>query len=537
VTARRRRVIKRIIIIGGGFGGVKCARTLSRESSRGAVELILFNRENHLVFSPLLAEAVGSSVNPLDVVVPLRQLLPRVFCRTEEVKGIDAAQSEIEYETEECRLCRMSYDHLVVACGSAANLQVVPGMADYTFPLKNIADAIALRSHIMEEMEKAEVASDPVLRQRHLSFIVVGGGFSGVEVAGEINELVCSSARYFKNFRKDDVAVTLIHSRGRILPEMSPDLGEFARKQLERAGVNILLNTPVSRATAGGVQLQTGELLQAGTVVSAIGTAPPALLESLPGPKQKGWPQTEPDLRLRDSKNIWAVGDCAVIINYHDGKPSPQTGQFAERQGIQCARNIIRVLRGVRATSFRYRPRGQLCSLGGRSAVAEVLGLHLAGFVAWFVWRGVYLFKLPSWARRFQVGLDWSLLLLFPRDLSHLRNRPTDRVSHVRYQPGDFIFKAGETRTSFYLLERGEVEIVRNGARFPNGQTTSLLRPRAFFGEKSLLDDGPRLSSARARTAVQVVVMGKNVLAQSSPQLSFLRDALAQILCKRKIKL
>src|SRR6267154_2687445 len=209
---------QRIIIVGGGFGGVKCAKTLSRQLSPDVVEIVLFNRENHMVFSPLLAEAVGSSVSPLDVVVPLRQLLPRVFCRTEEVKSIDLRRSELEYESEECQLYRMHYDHLVLACGSAANLHVVPGMADYAFPLKNIADAIALRSHIMEEMEKAEVCSNLELRRLHLTFIVVGGGYSGVEVAGEINELVRSSTRYFKNVRAKDVKVILIHSRSQILP-------------------------------------------------------------------------------------------------------------------------------------------------------------------------------------------------------------------------------------------------------------------------------------------------------------------------------
>ena len=177
--------------------------------------------------------------------VPLRQLLPQAFCRTEEVKSVDPERSEIEYETEAGRRCRMPYDHLALACGSAANLHVVPGMADYAFPLKNIADAIALRAQIMAEMEKAEVCSDPEIRRQHLTFIVVGGGYSGVEVAGEINELVRSSARYFKHFRAEDVTVTLIHSRAQILPEISPDLREFARKKLEQAGVKLMLNTAV----------------------------------------------------------------------------------------------------------------------------------------------------------------------------------------------------------------------------------------------------------------------------------------------------
>src|SRR5437870_5285169 len=198
----------RIIIIGGGFAGVKCAETLSRALPRERAEVVLFNSENHLVFSPLLAEVVGSSLNPMDVVVPLRQLLPGVFCRTEEVQQIGLAESEIQYETDDGESARMHYDHLVIACGNVTNLNVVPGMADHAFPLKTIGDATALRSHVIEQMEKAEVCPDPPRRRWLLTFIVVGGGFSGAEVAGEINDLVRSSARYFKNFRPQDVTVT-----------------------------------------------------------------------------------------------------------------------------------------------------------------------------------------------------------------------------------------------------------------------------------------------------------------------------------------
>src|SRR6516162_310766 len=210
---------KRIIIIGGGFAGVKCAETLTRELSPTQAEVVLFNRENHLVFSPLLAEVVGSSINPVDVIVPLRQLLPRVFCRMEAVRGICRETNEIEYEAEDGNPARMSYDHLVLACGNATNLNVVPGMADHAFPLKTVADAAVLRSHIMTSMEQAEVITDLERRRWHLTFLVVGGGFSGAEVAGEINDLVRGSARYFRNWKSEDVKVLLIHGREQILPE------------------------------------------------------------------------------------------------------------------------------------------------------------------------------------------------------------------------------------------------------------------------------------------------------------------------------
>src|SRR6266850_216866 len=333
----------RIIIVGGGFGGVSCAKTLSRQLA-GQAEIVLFNRENHLVFSPLLAEAVGSSVNPLDIVVPLRQMLPGVFCRTEEVKNVDLEAGAVEYETEECHLCRMTYDHLVIACGSAANLHVVPGMADHAFPLKTVGDATELRAHVMEEMERAEVCRDPERRRWHLTFIVVGGGYTGVEVAGEIHDLVCSSAYYFQNFREEDVTVILIHSGSQILPEISPDLREFARKKMEEAGVNLLLNTCVTRATPDGVVLQNGEFVKGGTIVCTIGNSPVPLVERLQVPKDRGRLVTRADMRLPAWPNVWALGDCALVINAYDDKPSPSTGQFAERQGRQCAQNIVAML-------------------------------------------------------------------------------------------------------------------------------------------------------------------------------------------------
>jgi NADH:quinone reductase (non-electrogenic) len=522
----------RIIVLGGGFGGVKCAETLSQDLRSDQAEVVLFNRENHLVFSPLLAEVVGSSINSLDVVVPLRQLLPGVFCRTEDVRAIDLSKHEVEYEDEDCQRARMAYDHLVLGCGSVTNLNVVPGMADHAFPLKTVGDAAALRSHIIGQMERAEVAANPERRKWRLRFLVVGGGYSGVEVAGEINDLVRGSARYFKNWRGADVNVTLIHSRDQILPEISPSLREFARKKMEKAGVNLLLNARVTSVTPEGVSLQGSEFVKGGTIVCTIGSSPTPVIAALDVPKDKGRLCTEPDLRLLGQNNVWAIGDCALIVNSHDRLPCPTTGQFAERQGRQCARNIVRVLEGRPTQPFSFKPVGELCSIGGHSAVADLFGWQLSGFMAWFVWRGVYLFKLPTWARRFQVGFDWAWLLLFPRDLAHVRTQQTDRVSHAHYDQGDFIIRQGDPPTNFYVIERGEVEVVRqtDGA---DGEVVAVLGPGSFFGERALIGDRPRVMSIRARTPVEVLVMGKNVFTQMSEALAPLRDALAQALNRR----
>lgn len=528
---------KRIIILGGGFAGVKCAQTLRRSLSRADAEIVLFNAENHFVFTPLLADVIGASVNPLDVVVPLRQWLPGVVCRTEEVVNLDVASSDVEYLSSDGQACRLHYDHLVLACGNVANLHAVPGMADHAFPLKNIGDAAALRSHVMEQMEKAETCEDPGRRKWYLSFIIVGAGYSGVEAAGEINDLVRGSARYFQNFRAEDVTVTIVHSRDQILPEIGGKLREFARRKMERAGVKVLLNVRVSAATAEGVALADGQFVRGGTVVSTVGSSPAPMVERLAVPKEKGRLLTEPDMRVRGSTNVWATGDCAQIINAHDGQPSPPTGQFAERQGRQCAQNIVRVLRGESTQPFSHKPQGQLCSIGGHSAVAEFQGIQLSGFVAWFIWRSVYLFKLPSWARRLQVGFDWAWELLFPRDLAHLRARQTDRVSVAHYQPGDLILRQGETSASLYVIESGEVEVLRAATAPAQAEVVNILGPQSFFGEAALLGKQSANLSVRARTPVKVLVMGRDVFTQVSAALAPLRDALAETLNRRAFDL
>ena len=522
----------RIVIIGGGFGGVKCARTLRAHLRRGDADVILFNKENHLVFSPLLADAVGSSLNLLDVVVPLRQMLPDVMCRTEEVRSIDLAGDCLEYEGHDGLPRQLQYDHIVIACGNVANLNVVPGMADHAFPLKTVGDAAVLRTHILSQLEKAEVCDEPERRRWYLSFIVVGGGYSGVEIAGEINDLVRGSLRFFTNIHEDDVAVTLIHSREQLLPEISPPLREFARLNMEKAGVSLRLNARVQLATGEGVGL-ADDFVRGGTIVCTIGSTTAPVVERLDSPKEKGRLLTAPDMRLPGRTNAWAIGDCANVVNAHDQLPSPPTGQFAERQGRQCAENILRVMRAEPTRPFRFKVLGQLCSIGGHNAVAEMFGFKLCGFWAWFTWRGVYLFKLPDWSRRIQVGFDWAWLVLFPRDLSCFMTDVTDRVTHAHFEPGNYIFRQGEPPANFYVIEQGEVEVVRTSAEHPAGEIIATFGPGSFFGEQALTDNRPRSASVRARSTVEVVVMGRHVFTTISKSLAPLRSALMAAFSRR----
>ena len=590
----------RIIILGGGFGGVKCARTLRKLLSPDKHEILLFSKENHLVFHPLLAEVAGAGLQPKDVAAPLRQLLNGVWCRTEEVLNLDLAGSMIEYEAHDGTHKTMHYDQLVIACGNDANLAMIPGMEDHAFPLKKVGDALALKSHIMEQMEKAEVCDDPVRRKWYLSFIIVGGGFSGVEVAGEINDLVRRSLKYFHHIRPEETCVSLIHSRDQVLPEVSPQLRDFAKRKMEKAGVNILLNSSAARATPYGVTLNDGTLIPGNTIVCTIGTSSFPLLKRLAVSKVRDRLQTNPDMSLPEYSNAWAVGDCAAIINEEDNQLCPPVAQFAERQGAQVARNIAAKIAGSETKPFRYKMMGQLCSIGGHNAVAEIMGMRISGFPAWFLWRGVYLAKLPSLAQQLKVGIEWMCDLVFPRALAYLKTDRSRKVGRAFYARGDFVIRQGEAGSEFFIIESGEAEVLklhepnlkdqaapskiefdkdtlRDASKIPHMAVTmehpgaqswrqrnsgeqaqmisteqkrsdsgsyavidgtkydcvAILGPGDFFGETAVLENRPRNASVRARTNMEVTVLGNSVFSQISTTLNPFRDALLKAARRR----
>jgi NADH:ubiquinone reductase (H+-translocating) len=245
---------------------------------------------------------------------------------------------------------------------------------------------------------------------------------------------------------------------------------------MEQAEIALCLKARVACVTPQGVSLQDGRLLRGATVVCTIGNTTPAVIEHLDVPMERGRLLTQADMRLIDFANAWAIGDCAHIVNAYNHEPSPATGQFAERQGRQAAENIVRVVHGRPTRPFTFRPLGQLCAIGGHQAVAEGLGLRLSGCLAWVLWRGVYLLKLPSWSRRAKVGFDWAWELLFARDLAHPRAQPTERVSQAYYQPGEYIFRQGEPAMNFYAIERARSKsgTHRTGRRRPPSCTFSV---------------------------------------------------------------
>jgi NADH dehydrogenase len=259
------------------------------------------------------------------------------------------------------------------------------------------------------------------------SFIVVGGGFSGVETAGELVDFLYASLKYYKRIRRDDLRIVLLHSGDRLLPELSAGLGEFTLRKMRRRGIDVRLGARALRVTDRHVHLESGEILAGGTVICTIGTQPNSLLESIPAMKSRGRLVVNPDMSVPGVDGVWAAGDCAAVINALDGKVCPPTAQFAEAQASQLAANILAHLAGEPTKPFRFRPRGQLSSIGHNKAVAEVFGLKLSGFIAWLMWRGLSLLRIPTLARKTRLFLEWNWAMFFPPDLAHLGYRRTQR--------------------------------------------------------------------------------------------------------------
>jgi NADH dehydrogenase len=419
---------KNLVIIGGGFAGVTLARRLDRHLPEGWT-LTLVSRENFITYNPLLPEVVGASLLPGHVVAPHRLMVRRGQVCMATVSGIDLEQREISYLGEGSGVIR--YDQLVLACGVDASLDLVPGMAEYALPLKTLGDALFLRNRVISRLEQAALQKDPEARRWLCTFVVVGGGFSGVEVAGEIRDFLRASMRYYPQLPGEDLRVVLIHSGDRLLPELSERLGRFAGERMMKEGIEIRLGARAARVDDRGLTLASGDTIVAGTVICTIGTMPNPLLTELQAERDRGRIRTNPDMSVPGKPDVWALGDCAAVPN-GDGKAlCPPTAQFADRQARALARNILRRLEGQPTVPFHYRPVGQLCSIGHNKAVVELFGIKLSGFVAWLLWRGVYLLKIPTFARKVRLYLEWNWAMFFPPDIVHFNYRRSGRRNHL----------------------------------------------------------------------------------------------------------
>lgn len=419
---------KNLVIVGGGFAGITLAQQLEHELPMGW-KLTLVSQENFITFNPLLPEVVGASILPGHVIAPHRQMIHCSNVCMAQVTEIDYHEKVVHYLGEGSGILR--YDQLVLACGVNANLDLVKGMAQHALPLKTLGDALFLRNRIVSRLEQAELQPDPVARRWLTTFVVIGGGFSGVETAGVLTDFLRASLKYYPRIERDDIRVVLLHSQNRLLPELSASLGEFAGRKMRMHGLDVRLEARAARLDDRSVILASGEIIPAGTVVCTIGTMPNSLVTDSPLPKEKGRVKVNADMSVPGFDGVWAVGDCAAVPNKLDGKLSPPTAQFADRQARQLAANISARLRGAPTREFSFKPVGQLSTIGHNKAVAEMFGIKLSGFIAWLLWRGVYLLKIPTLSRKARLFLEWNWAMFFPPDISHLGYRRTRRATPV----------------------------------------------------------------------------------------------------------
>jgi len=416
-----------VVVVGGGFAGVTAARCLERSLS-DSWDVFLLTPSNVLTYNPLLAEVVGGALLPGHAAAPIRLMFSRARVRSVAVNSVDLSSRTVRYQG--AANGTLGFDHLVLAVGRAANLSSIPGAAEYALPFKTLGDALQLRNTLLWRLEQATLCADPAERSRLLTFVVVGGGFTGVEVAGEILDVARSASRYYRNVHESDVSVVLLHRGTRLLPELSVAMSEHVLAQLLKRGMEVRLDSQVEEVLSHSVGLAGGERIWSGTVIVTVGAAPTDLVGSLALETFAGRVCVDQQLRVRGLDGVWAIGDCARVVNALDGTECPPTAQFAVRQAEAVARNIAAAEGHGVAGAFKYRSRGQLAAIGHFNAVAEMGGMRLKGLIGWLAWRAVYLFKIPTLAAKARVFFQWNWSLLFPRDPGVLDFRRSDDTSN-----------------------------------------------------------------------------------------------------------
>jgi NADH:ubiquinone reductase (H+-translocating) len=421
----------RILILGGGFAGMTVAENLEQVfGADPTVSFTLVSEANAMLFTPMLAEVAGGSLEPTHISAPLRTSLHRTAVVRGRVTKIDLESRCVLLEGDDLKpgsrehaTNAIFYDELVLALGSVSNYLGLEGVRSTAFDFKTLLDAIRIRNHVIDLFERAEREADRTRRRQMLTFVVAGGGFAGVEIAGALNDFARGILIDYPRLELDDLQIVLVHARDRILPELSETLGRYALDRLRDRGVTFELETRVVDAQPGKVILTSKEIATE-TLIWTAGTAPHPLLRQLPFElERRGAVLVDSTLKVKGQTDIWALGDCASVTDAATGQACPPTAQFALREARTLARNLHAKRRGRSLTPFHFDSLGALCVVGHQTACAELIVpyinkvLRFSGLFAWLLWRGIYLSKLPGLERKVRVLVDWTVELFFPRDI------------------------------------------------------------------------------------------------------------------------
>ena len=521
---------KRIVILGGGFGAVYAAQQLQRElAGRGDYQVVVVAKDNYFVFQPMLPEVISGTIGLTDLVSPLRRLLPGTEVHVREIESIDLKNRTVT--TVPGFLPHphvLEYDHLVLALGTVTDFRGLRGLPEHALPFKNLNDALHLRNHVIRALEEAAIERHHErLRRQLLTFVVAGGGFSGVEVVAELNDFVRGVAGSYPQIDPREIRVVLVHSQDRILPEVPEKLGRFAERILRERGVELLLNARLAAATGEEAVLGDGTTIATRTLVSTVPSFAHPLIEALDLPKNKGGRiLVNPELQVQGTPGVWALGDCASVPT-PGGAAAPPTAQHATRQAKVLARNLAATIRGARRRAFDFKGLGKMGSLGRHTAVADVFGLQISGRLAWFLWRTIYLMKLPGFGRRLKVAASWTFDLFLPPELVQFRFANQQLLMRAHFEPGQEVFRQGDLGDRIYGILEGEAEVVAGD------QVVARLGPGELFGEMALLDHTTRNATVRCSATLSVFSVPRKELELLSQGMPELRRNLEQLRDRR----
>jgi NADH dehydrogenase len=425
---------KEILILGGGFGGLYVALELEKTlASDPRVNITLINRENFFLFTPMLHEVAASDLDITNIVNPVRKLLSKVKFFEGDIELINLEKREVTVSHgSDHHHHELNYDYLVIALGSITNFYNLPGLEERALTMKSLGDAIELRNRLIANLEEADTECACDIRDILLTFVVAGGGFAGVETIASINDFIRDVIKFYTNISEDLLSVVLVHPGPVILPELGEKLGKYAQQKLAERKVEIRVNTKVTGITEHRVELSDGTMIKTNTVIWTAGTSPNPLLDTIPCKKERGRLIVNEYLETPEWQGVWALGDCALVPDRKTGNYYPPTAQHALREGRVVAQNIRAEISGGKKKLFTFSTIGQLAAIGRRTGVANIMGINFSGFIAWWLWRTIYLSKLPRFEKKLRVMLDWTLDILFSKDLVQFITFRAPTISHTK---------------------------------------------------------------------------------------------------------
>lgn len=452
---------KKIVIVGGGFSGLFSAKKILKKLG-DRVDIELISDINYFVFQPLLPEVVAGTINAQDAVTPLRLLLKGIKVRLATVQSVDPENKTLFYvQGQKRKLQSLIYDELIIASGQETRLELFPGLAQHGHCMKNLADAYRLRNHVIDCLEMADVTSYPDIKKSALTFVIAGGGFSGVETAGELNEMLNRVLPQYPNIDPEEIRMVIVQRGNRLLPELPEKLSIYTLEILQKRGIEVKLNTGIVSASRYALLTDDGNTIRTHTIVTTIGNGPSKFVEELPIELVRGKISVDPFLRVNGLSHVWSLGDVAQVpipINAElDPKPSfaPPTSQSAVQQANLIAENISCHLDQSPLIPFQYHNKGALASLGGYVGVANIFGINVTGFTAWFLWRFIYIGMLPGFSTRLRVALNWLFDYFLPRTIVNMAETKSGGTQVLSYDAGELIIDVNDLLEGYYLVLSG----------------------------------------------------------------------------------